>query len=226
MNVVEIQRLGDQANGLGLSQTVFIEIASYPASKILGLAYVKDLSFCVFVEVNTRLGRKLRYLFALFHWHTFGSYNPIVTRRSLLVRLLSASVAVAALAGQDQERSTKQPGTRSSQVPQSKSEGNVPEEEDESEAPRKYTLDPLESDRNIRVGDFYWGKRDYHAALSRYEDATRYNPNSAEAFFKVGEAQEKLKHSDQAKLAFQKVIRIAPDTKLGQEAKKKLSRKG
>ena len=67
--------------------------------------------------------------------------------------------------------------------------------------------------------------RGFRAALGRYEDATRYNPSSAEAFFKVAEAEEKLKNKDAARVAFQKVIQIAPDSKLAQEAKKKLGNK-
>ncbi len=100
----------------------------------------------------------------------------------------------------------------------------MPPEEDESVAPEKFTLNPLESDRNIKVGNFYWRKGKYHAALGRYERATRFNPQSAEAFFKVGETEEKLKNMDAAKVAFQKVIRIAPDSKLAEEAKKKLAK--
>ena len=103
---------------------------------------------------------------------------------------------------------------------QQPSEANPPEE-DESVAPKTYVLNPLESERNIKVGNFYWSKKDYRAALSRYQDATRYNPSSPEAFFKVGEAEAKLKHTDAAKVAFQKVIQLAPDSKLAQEAKKK-----
>ena len=97
-----------------------------------------------------------------------------------------------------------------------------PPEEDESVAPKKYVLNPLESERNIKIGNFYWSKGNYHAALNRYQDATRYNPSSPEAFFKVGEAEEKLKHKDAAKAAFQKVISLAPDSKLAREAKRKL----
>jgi TolA-binding protein len=82
-------------------------------------------------------------------------------------------------------------------------------------------LNPLESERNIKVGNQYWNKKKYRAALSRYQDATRYNPSSAEAFFKVGEAEQKLKNKDAAKAAFQKVIDLAPDSKLAEEAKKK-----
>ncbi len=68
-----------------------------------------------------------------------------------------------------------------------------PPEEDESVAPRVYPLDPLESDRTIRIGNFYMhqGKvSGYRAALGRYEDATKYNPTSAEAFFKLGKRKK------------------------------------
>ena len=98
-----------------------------------------------------------------------------------------------------------------------------PPEEDEAVAPKKYVLNPLEAERNIKVGDFYWKKGDYIGALSRYNDATHYNPSSAEAFFKVAEAQEKLHNPVAAKAAFRKVISLAPDSKFAAAAKKKLA---
>jgi outer membrane protein assembly factor BamD (BamD/ComL family) len=97
-----------------------------------------------------------------------------------------------------------------------------PPEEDESVAPKKYVLNPLEAERNIKVGDFYWSKKNFVGALSRYKDATRYNPSSAEAFFKVAETEEKLHNPVAAKAAFQKVIHLAPDSKFAAAAKKKL----
>jgi len=103
-------------------------------------------------------------------------------------------------------------------------ETNLPEE-DESLAPEKFVLNPLESERNIKVGNFYFNKKNYRGALGRYERATKFNPSSPEAFFKVGEAEEKLKNKDAARLAFQKVLNLAPDSKLGHEAKKKLASK-
>jgi tetratricopeptide (TPR) repeat protein len=98
-----------------------------------------------------------------------------------------------------------------------------PPEEDESLIPEKITFNPMEADRSIKVGNYYWRKGKYRAALQRYELAARYNPSSAEAFFKVAETEEKLKHADLAKTAFEKVIKLAPDSKLAQEAKKKLN---
>ncbi len=59
--------------------------------------------------------------------------------------------------------------------------------------------------------------RGYRAALGRFEDATKYDPNSAEAFFRLGEAQEKLKNKDGARAAFEKVLHLAPDSKLAHD---------
>jgi tetratricopeptide (TPR) repeat protein len=99
---------------------------------------------------------------------------------------------------------------------------NIPEEDDEL-APEKFVLNPLESERNLKIGNYYFGKKDYRGALGRYERAVRFNPNSADAYFKVGETEEKLNHPDRAQLAFKKVVQMAPDSKLGKQAKKKLA---
>ncbi len=79
----------------------------------------------------------------------------------------------------------------------------------------------------MKVGDFYMHKgtpAGYRAALARYERAAKFNPNNAEAYFKIGEAEEKLKNKDAAKIAFERVIHLAPDSKLAHEAKKKIEK--
>lgn len=83
----------------------------------------------------------------------------------------------------------------------------------------------MEAERSIRVGTFYMHKGKYRAALQRFELATKYNPRSPDAFFKIGEAEEKLKNIDAAKTAFEKVVHLAPNTKLAQEAQKKINKK-
>lgn len=108
---------------------------------------------------------------------------------------------------------------------ESSSADDLPEE-DESVKPRIYPFNPLEAERNVKVGNFYMHQgnvRGYRAAVGRYEDATKYNPSSAEAFFRLGEAEEKLKHADKAKAAFQRAVKLAPDSKFGRDARKKLA---
>ena len=75
------------------------------------------------------------------------------------------------------------------------------------------------------MGNFYWHKGKYRAAAERYTRATKFNPTSAEAFFKLGEAERKLNNQDAARLAYQKVMQIAPESKLASEAKRKLGTK-
>jgi tetratricopeptide (TPR) repeat protein len=116
--------------------------------------------------------------------------------------------------GQEQQKNSSQSGQVEEEPP----------EEDETVAPEKFVLNPLESERNIRIGNYYWHKGNYRAAAGRYERAIRFNPNSQEAFFKLGEAQEKLKHTEAARSAFQKVLQLDPNSKLAHEAKKKLSK--
>ena len=124
-------------------------------------------------------------------------------------------------------RAQQKPAASASQLPKAMPpEESLPPEEDESIIPEKVPFNPMESDRSIKVGNYYWHKGKYRAALQRYELAAKYNPNSAEAYFKVAETEEKLKNADAAKIAFQKVIKLAPESKLAQEAKRKLGVKG
>jgi len=157
-----------------------------------------------------------------------------VTRISYLACLfvLAAPFAFGFQAGagspQDKQQRTgtdvQKPGSNSPATVKQAPDEEQPPEEDESIAPEKYTLNPLESERNIKVGNYYWHKGKYRAAAGRYERAAKYNPSSAEAFFKLGEAQDKLKNKEAARVAYERVTKIAPDSKLAQEAKKKLGK--
>jgi tetratricopeptide (TPR) repeat protein len=153
---------------------------------------------------------------------------PFACLFALLITPISPLQAQKSASQQESSQSARhqqQTAAPSSQQPQDEEE--APPEEDESVAPEKFPLDPLESDRNIKVGNFYMHKgtpSGYRAALGRYERATKYNPNSAEAFFRIGQAQEKLKNKEAAKSAFERVLQLAPaDSKLAREAKKKLA---
>jgi tetratricopeptide (TPR) repeat protein len=143
-----------------------------------------------------------------------------VTRTALLA-VLCGALAITALFGQEKGSPATQKPAEEVQVPD---DSQMPED-DESVKPETFPLNPLESDRNVRVGNYYWHKGNYRAALQRYERATKYNPSSPEAFYKVGEAEEKLKNKDAARAAFRRVIQVAPDSKMAHDAKKKLGQK-
>jgi tetratricopeptide (TPR) repeat protein len=154
-----------------------------------------------------------------------------VTRKFLIACLLASTPAIlpyyrSTNANLREEARQQQSPPPHSSTPQTQipDEENPPEE-DESVAPEKFVLNPLESERNVKVGDYYWRRKNYRAAANRYVRATKFNPSSAEAFFKLGEAEDKLKNKDAARVAFQRVLELAPDSKLAQEAKKRISSK-
>jgi len=99
-----------------------------------------------------------------------------------------------------------------------------PPEEDESLIPRECVLNPLETQRNIKTGDFYYKTGKFGAARNRYKEAVCWDPSSAEGFLKLGEAEEKLHNSGNAREAYQKYLEIAPTAKNAADIKKKLAK--
>jgi tetratricopeptide (TPR) repeat protein len=108
---------------------------------------------------------------------------------------------------------------------QSKPPSQEPAEEDESLLPKTYTFNPLQAEHELTIGNYYFKKKNYRAAAKRYTEATRWNPNYAEAFLRLGEAEEKLHDKDLAKDAYTKYVQLAPDAKNADSVKKKLSGK-
>jgi tetratricopeptide (TPR) repeat protein len=130
-------------------------------------------------------------------------------------------VPVAAL---PQQAPPPPPPEKAAPSPQADDENNPPEE-DEGEKPKVYSFNPIQAKNEIDAGNVYWHKGKYRGAARRYEEATRWNPGMAEAFFRLGEAREKLNEKDAARAAYARVVQVAPDSKWGRDAKHKLAGK-
>ena len=99
-----------------------------------------------------------------------------------------------------------------------------PPEEDESLAPREYVLNPVQSAREITAGNYYLKKGNYRAAVRRYTEATRWDPGSAEAFLRLGEAGEKAKDYPIARDAFLKCAELTKDPKESDALRKRAAK--
>ena len=119
---------------------------------------------------------------------------------------------------------TKPPDPKSTDTKPAGKQVEEPPEEDEALIPKECVLNPLEADKNIKAGDFYFKKPKYGAAAARYKNAICWDPSNAEAFLKLGEAEEKLHNRDQARDAYQKYLALAPDAKNAAEVRKKLAK--
>jgi tetratricopeptide (TPR) repeat protein len=129
------------------------------------------------------------------------------------------SVAGLLAAGQESARSKpeeKQPQKQEQEPP----------EEDESLAPKEYSFNPLQAEKEIKTGNFYSRKGNHRAAALRYEEATKWNPGLAEAYLKLGEAREKYKDMKRAREAYAKYLELAPDAKNAASIRKKLGENG
>jgi len=131
-------------------------------------------------------------------------------------------LAVASLA-QDDKGGLKK--SRPTEQAKPQVEEQEPPEEDESLKPKEYSFNPLEAERDLKVGNYYFKKGNYNAAASRFREATRWNPTYAEAFLRLGESEEKLKNKPAAREAYAKYLELAPDAKDAEGIKKKLAGK-
>jgi tetratricopeptide (TPR) repeat protein len=83
-----------------------------------------------------------------------------------------------------------------------------------------HTFDPHRAAKDIEVGDFYFKKKNYGAALERYREALFYKPNDALANFRMAQAFEKLARLDEAVEHYQEYLKVLPNGPQAEEAKK------
>ncbi|MGA2195292.1 MAG: tetratricopeptide repeat protein [Bryobacteraceae bacterium] len=135
---------------------------------------------------------------------------------------------LAPLAAQDQTNPPTAPPPQGElkDRPKPKTSGKqmVPPEEDKTLANEDYSFNPLESQKWVDRGDFYWKKGKYTAAAGRYDGATKLNGGNAEAWLKLAKADEKLKDTAGAKAAYTKYLAVAPDAKDAAEIRRKLEK--
>ncbi len=98
-----------------------------------------------------------------------------------------------------------------------------PPEEDPDLKPKEYSFNPLEASRNITAGNFYFKKGNFRAASRRYSEASKWDPTSAEAVLRLGEADEKLRDFTGAREAYQKFVTLSSDGKEIEAVKKRIA---
>ena len=84
--------------------------------------------------------------------------------------------------------------------------------------------DPHKALKDVEVGDFYFKRKNYHAALERYKEALYYKDNDAVATFRLAQCQEKLGESEAAFENYEGYLKILPDGPFAGEARKAINR--
>ena len=84
--------------------------------------------------------------------------------------------------------------------------------------------DPHKALKDIEVGDFYLKRKNYRAALDRYQEALVWKPNDAIANFRMAQCLEKLNQPEEALTHYEEYLRILPHGPLSAEAQKGLEK--
>jgi tetratricopeptide (TPR) repeat protein len=98
-----------------------------------------------------------------------------------------------------------------------------PPEEDPDLKPKEYSFNPLEASRNITAGNFYFKKGNFRAASRRFLEASKWDPTSADAVLRLGEADEKLHDFTGAREAYEKFVKLSSDGKEIEAVKKRIA---
>ncbi len=83
---------------------------------------------------------------------------------------------------------------------------------------------PMKAMKDIEVGDYYFKRTNYRAALDRYKEALYYKENDAISTFRIGQCEEKIGTKDEAKKYYEQYLKILPEGPFAKEAHSSLDR--
>ena len=98
------------------------------------------------------------------------------------------------------------------------------EKTDGSDVQEFHPWNPMKALKDVEVGDFYFKRKNYKAALERYKEALFYKDNDAIASLRLAECQEKLGDKAEAKKYYEQYLKILPEGEFAKEAHAGLER--
>ena len=101
---------------------------------------------------------------------------------------------------------------------------DIPENIEVSGVQEFHPWNPMKALKNIEVGDFYFKRKNYKAALERYKEALYYKDGDALASFRLAVCQEKLGDKADARKYYEQYLRILPEGPLAKDAHASLDR--
>jgi tetratricopeptide (TPR) repeat protein len=94
----------------------------------------------------------------------------------------------------------------------------------DTEAAPKKEHNPMLAEQNIDIGNFYFKKRNYDAAIQRYLEAIEYQPDSVRAYEALTRAYEKKGDTEKAIAAYKEFIDYYPNSPKSPEFRIRLAK--
>ncbi len=100
----------------------------------------------------------------------------------------------------------------------------APDTPDTSGIQEFHPWNPMKAQKDIGVGDFYFRRKNYKAALERYKEALYYKDGDAVANFRLAVCQEKLGDKAEARKYYEQYLKILPEGPFAKDAHASLER--
>lgn len=95
---------------------------------------------------------------------------------------------------------------------------------EDSDVQEVHPWNPMKALKDVEVGDYYFKRKNYLAALDRYKEALFYKDNDAIASFRLAQCQEKMGDKLEAKKYYEQYLKILPEGEFAKEARTSLDR--
>lgn len=82
---------------------------------------------------------------------------------------------------------------------------------------------PHKAAKDVEVGDFYFKRKNYRAALDRYREALYWKNDDAVANFRMAQCLEKMDKPEEARAHYEEYLKILPEGPFSEEARKALA---
>jgi len=97
-------------------------------------------------------------------------------------------------------------------------------EDEPADVQEMHPWNPYRAMKDDEVGDYYFKRKSYRAALARYQDALIWKEKDAVANFRMAQCYEKLDQPDQAIPHYQEYLKILPEGPFAKDARKALEK--
>ena len=103
-------------------------------------------------------------------------------------------------------------------------ETNPEDEPEGADVTEMHPWNPYRAAKDDEVGEFYMKRKNYRAALARYQDALIWKEKDAVANFRMAQCYEKLDQPAEAIPHYEEYLKILPDGPYAKDARKALEK--
>ncbi len=101
---------------------------------------------------------------------------------------------------------------------------DIPDNPEPSDIQEFHPWNPMKALKDIEVGNYYFNRKNYKAALDRYKEALYYKDGDAVASYRLAACQEKIGDKEEAKKYYAQYLKILPEGPLAKDAQASLDR--